>query len=381
MTENKPEGKGLLLRGLDGSNPLAFLAAVGTLITVSNAQRENHVEMHWQQNSGGWRPVLKAASQTPSTISKSVASFLKCGFQPDTALERARDERQKSYQEIRKAIKKKKDEIRDRKLEREERKSVEEAELQPLLEKANQTRDEWLDVLARVVPFPEMSLGKHLDATRDEYREAAQNMLEETNVSTREHVDMVASFASDACFDKKTFRVQATPICFVTGSGHQYFLDTARQLITKVDEQQIHDALFKEPAFKDEKLSMRWDPIEDRRYALMWSDPSSLAAMTNWALNLLAYRGLQLFASFPTPFGLRTTCFDRTRYFTWPIWECSLTVHVLRSLLNSPLLLGGADDFRKIAACGVRAVFRSERLVVGNPPLHKINFSPATAVM
>ncbi len=47
---------GILLRGLDGSNPLAFLAALGTLRTLTLALSDETVKMSWDQHDGAWRP-------------------------------------------------------------------------------------------------------------------------------------------------------------------------------------------------------------------------------------------------------------------------------------------------------------------------------------
>lgn len=47
---------GVLLTGLDGSNPLAFLAALGTLRTLTVALPDEPVRMSWEQHDGAWRP-------------------------------------------------------------------------------------------------------------------------------------------------------------------------------------------------------------------------------------------------------------------------------------------------------------------------------------
>jgi CRISPR-associated endonuclease/helicase Cas3 len=47
---------GILLKGLDGSNPLAFLAALGTLRTLSLALPNEPVRMSWTEHEGAWRP-------------------------------------------------------------------------------------------------------------------------------------------------------------------------------------------------------------------------------------------------------------------------------------------------------------------------------------
>jgi hypothetical protein len=49
---------GLLLTGLDGSNPLAFLAALGTLRTLTLSLPDEKVRMSWEQHEGAWRPRM-----------------------------------------------------------------------------------------------------------------------------------------------------------------------------------------------------------------------------------------------------------------------------------------------------------------------------------
>lgn len=56
MTSLAAADSGLVLTGLDGSNPLAFLAAIGTLRALAGAD----VTMGWRQYGGAWRPVIVA---------------------------------------------------------------------------------------------------------------------------------------------------------------------------------------------------------------------------------------------------------------------------------------------------------------------------------
>ena len=98
----------------------------------------------------------------------------------------------------------------------------------------------------------------------------------ESNLSwfdRRDALDFLAAFASDGCFDKRTNRVEATPFCFINGSSGQYFLSTVRQLISEVCPERVQATLFSPWTYQDQKLSLRWDPHEDRRYALMDRDP------------------------------------------------------------------------------------------------------------
>jgi hypothetical protein len=49
----------LLLYGLDGSNPLAFLAALGTLRSLSLLWPEERVRLAWKIHEGAFRPMLQ----------------------------------------------------------------------------------------------------------------------------------------------------------------------------------------------------------------------------------------------------------------------------------------------------------------------------------
>jgi hypothetical protein len=50
------DGNSILLKGLDGSNPLAFLAALGTLRTLTLGLPDESVRMSWEEDEGAWRP-------------------------------------------------------------------------------------------------------------------------------------------------------------------------------------------------------------------------------------------------------------------------------------------------------------------------------------
>ena len=76
---------GILLRGLDGSNPLAFLAALGTLRTLTLALPDEGVRMNWEQHDGAWRPkVFCSLSGDSDALVALIASTLEA---PSKALE------------------------------------------------------------------------------------------------------------------------------------------------------------------------------------------------------------------------------------------------------------------------------------------------------
>jgi hypothetical protein len=192
-------------------------------------------------------------------------------------------------------------------------------------------------------------------------------------------IDLYAAFGSDVCLNDQR-HMQATPFCFTTGSGHQYFLDTARQLFEVVTSDRILAAITQRGEPTDEKLCLRWNPVEDRRYAVMESDPtaSDNKPKTNWARNLLAYRGLVFFPCVPGKgANLCTAGWNNPRDgWTWPVWTVPLGASVVRSLLTHPGLARPAGPDASRRALGIAAIFRCQRISVGKPPLQKNQLWP-----
>jgi CRISPR-associated endonuclease Cas3-HD len=369
------------LPGLDGANPLGFLAALGT-VEVARQAGHPRAKLGWRR-SVRWTPVLNGARAADAqSLSRALAEALRGSPVPEDA-EEHRDEAQRNFDAAKKAVKEKREEIKRRGLRGKARTLAVESEILPLEEELHEKRQAWLATLRTSVARPELAIGRHIDCTDAELRAHAQSYLDESEGGRRETLDLLAAFGSDACVERSG-RITATPFCFITGSGHQYFLDTARQLLEVVTPGRVHAALFEPWTYRDERLSMRWDPAEDRRYALMDRDPtaSDNKSRTVWMANLLGYRALSLFPSAPgqgrlatTGWGLRTAA-----AFTWPLWEGTADPDTIRSLLQLWELTEEDVDQSALRARGIAAVFRARRMQVGNPPLHKINFSPARAV-
>ncbi len=372
------------LRALDGTNPLGFLAALGMLVTLARCGVTG-VRLRWRQ-ARTWVPVLEGTGAADErALAEAVAEGLR--GQPVAAdAEQARETAQRGMEKARTAIKRKREEIRRRRLSRGERAEAEGRELRPLEQEYEARRREWLEALRRAVPRPELAIGARIECTPKEYREHVAGFLADAGHAEREALDMLAAFGSDACRRRNGDAVDPTPFCFVSGSGHQEFLDTVRELTDRVVPDRVYQALFEPWSYRDEKLSLRWDPAEDRRYALLDRDPSADGARTVWMANLLAYRALALFAAAPTGRGLAVTGWreedgdERRKFLTWPLWESSAGVDVVRSLLALRELTDWRPECERLRARGIVAVYRAERIEVGRPPNYKINFSPARAV-
>lgn len=375
----------IALTGIDGANPLGFLAAVGGLLVLHQAGYRD-ARLAWRRGVT-WQPELHGVTNAnPNALSAIVAQGLR-GKEVSEAAEAARDEAQKRFEEARTILKAKMDDIRTRGLRGKERQQALDREIAPLERSLDELRKQWLASLRQAVPRPELALGKRIDCTRSEYRDLALTLVDELHWQDRESIDLLAAFASDGCLHgsdskrKKEILAQ-TPFCFITGSGHQYFLDTARQLMEHVTPERVAATFFDPWTYDDEGLSMRWDPSEDRRYALMDRDPtaSDNKPRTAWMANLLAYRALALFPSAPTRGGLMTTGWSndgQESALTWPLWGYPIDPDTIRSLLLLPELHSPAPDRPALRARGIEATFRARRIKVGAGANFKINFTPA----
>jgi len=373
------------LRALDGTNPLGFLAALGTLVTLEQSAGMG-VRLRWRL-AHTWVPVLEGAAVAGErALAEVVAESLR-GKPLAPGAEQDREAAQRAMRDAKTAVKKKRDEIRRRRLSRSERAEAEEREVQPMLQEYEAKRRRWLETLRCAVPRPELALGARIDCTAEEYREHAGGFLAGAGYAERDALDMLAAFGSDGCRRRNSDTIAPTPFCFTSGSGHQEFLDTARQLIDKVTPGRVHETLFEPWSYRDEKFSMRWDPAEDRRYALLDHDPSEDSTRTVWMANLLAYRALALFPTTPTGRGLVATGWydegegrDRREFFTWPLWEYPATLDSVRTVLQLPELMQERPDGSLLRARGIAAVYRVQRITVGDGPNKKVNFTPARRV-
>ena len=371
-----PCNEPLVLTGIDGANPLGFLAALGTLLLLRQGKFPE-ARLAWKRTAT-WQPVLTGVfSADQGMLCDALAAALRGRSVPDDA-EASRREAQKAFDEAKKVLKEKNEEIKKRKLRGEARKAAIKKEVEPLEQELNRKRDVWLEALKQAVPSLELALGKHIDCTSDEYRQCTEDILKDSDFAQRAPLDLLAAFASDGCVESSG-RVSSTPFCFVTGSGSQYFLDTVRRLMEQVTVERILSVLFKPWTYTDKKLSLRWDPKEAARYALMDVNPSSLGAYTVWMANLLAYQALMLLPSAPGRRGLETTGWWGTE-FSWPIWQYPADPDTIRSCILLSDLRANSPDRSVLRDRGIAAICRARRIKVGSGANYKINFEPARGI-
>lgn len=317
---------GFVLSGIDGANPLGFLAALGVVLVLDEA-KYGQPRLRWRLEDA-WRPVLDGVPASDRReLTERLASALRAAPASDT-------------------------------------------------EPAQQGRNQ----------RPEFSLGETLKCKPQDIRKCATSLLDAAsrNRVVRGVLDILVAFGSDGCIQEDGF-IEPTPFYFTRGSGGQKFLDTAKKLHDKVSPDKLLRTLFQPWTYTDEGLSMRWDPVEDRRHAYMDRDPGkgSNAPRTEWMANLLAYRGLAFFPSAPAGGHLRTAGWrDQHRdepQFTWPLWDHPLRPDAIRSILQLSELVEERPNRRSLETRGVVAAYRSSRRRVGEKN-YKLNFSPAKGV-
>lgn len=290
--------EGLLLSGLDGSNPLGFLAAVGTLRTVGLAEPNADWRMKWLVHNGVWAPAM-LTDQTASV--DALVDLL--------------------YGRLR-------------------RKST-----------------------------PEFDFSRNLNVTPQTFRDEAVAAQSQARQHDRCRADFIAAFGCELCKTRDGRSIQNTALRTLSGAGHQDFLGTMKQLTRETEKHHLHSSLFERWSYSDDKLGMRWDPEEDRRYALRWDNPTSGGGVkTVRGANRLAVEALPML---PTALGeheLQTTGFsvrERAMSFTWPIWQAAVSVDVARSLLALTELQRPEPNRVHLKARGIVEVYRNQRITVG----------------
>lgn len=218
-----------------------------------------------------------------------------------------------------------------------------------------------LEALAEAYEF---NAREKLDYSRDECRELLAREAGAATWGTREYVDLLASLMSDAAIkDDKRGTIDPTPLCLLSGGGHQHFLERLAEVprqaapplrgrgkkATPVPAAECLSETLFEPWQRDDPTtsSFRWDPEEAVRYALMAGDPTDPAYKTGtqYGANRLATIGLAVLTLVPE------TRAGRTRpaivggaatadgfSFAWPVWRESATLAAIRALLAHPNL-------------------------------------------
>lgn len=285
---------GLLLNGLDGSNPLGFLAAIGTAVVLQDVFQE--MRLGWEQSEGGWRPSLAG-----------------CG-----------DDEQEFLEKLSEALKD-----------------------------------------ASMAVF---DVDNRMPFDAEIFSQKLRDVQCCSSIADRRDADFLCSFGTELYPDEKNGQFQDSRFRMVrsgdsAGQGLPFY---AKELRNKVGINHIQRTLFHAWDYQDTGYSLRWDPIEDQRYALRWRDPSKSSQGTMLAANCLAVEALQWFPTLLIGSQARTTGFQRLRrretYFVWPIWTPMVSMETARSLLALDDLYKDPVPRSFLVKRGIEEVYRSQRI-------------------
>lgn len=163
-----------------------------------------------------------------------------------------------------------------------------------------------------------------------------------------------------------------TPFAFMFGQGHQHFLTRFREVPTEQPTSDvIATALFAPWTRNDRTDGFRWDPAEDRRYALRALNPSTDKATTQQGANVLAAICLPLLPVTPIRRrGETRVLTPMTRYgtggqieFTWPVWTRRASLVAILALLRHAELAKDSPDAVNLPQTAT--LLRARRISVG----------------
>ena len=319
MTLSRPDPAGLVLRGIDASNPLAFMAAVGTLRVLTLAIPDANVRMGWRQDMGAWRPAVSASeSLDPETIidrlshqlgtmrnHQAFARWDNLGVPPDAF---------RGY---------------------------------AVQATAAATRDNrvWADYVA--------AFGCEAITSRDSTKTLVVDDTAFRTMSGAGHQDFIGFMRN---------------IVAITEREH---LRKALFSEWEYDDPVTNSTLRWDPT-DDIRHALQWRNPS--------GDPTRKSRGTMLGANRLGLEALPMFPAVPVGSRLDTTAFSgsgrRGTFFTWPIWECPIGVDVCRSVLATDGLQRDTVN-PTLRNRGIVAVFRSQRITEGKYR----NFTPARALL
>lgn len=316
----------LPLAGLDGANPLAFLAAVGTLVASDSLSRSEtkpvwlagRLALSWGTETSAYTPVLHLPATPPAP--SAFADFL-----------------------------------------------AESLARSPVDHPAK-----WVfEMLAELQADKKREL---VQIIRERFRMLC---LGNRSLSNRPYLDWMTALDCEPVPDSAS-QLQTV--------RRDYLLGNLRTIMERTTSEHLHRSLFMPWDYADalDNQSLHWEPGEDRRHAYQWNMPSG-DPTRKWrggmlGANRLALEAWPLFPSFSDGNRVATRGFCGNRasdtYWTWPLWHQPLTRDAAASILTLPKLLKDTIDPVKIRNYGIFAVFRVQRILVGKTP----NFTTALSL-
>jgi hypothetical protein len=337
--------------GLDGSNPLHFLAALGVLRLAS--LDDHGARLAWTSEPPH-TPLIQTEldeSATHSAIARHLGirglaalrtrrrRLLGLQESAQRALEScANDKRGKT------AAKELKEQVRVR---RERLRRIEDV-----------LRDRVDAGLAKAHPFAALAASIH-QVPQVGLRDAA------ARADPPLWRTLLPGLAADRSrqYKKDEAGLSRTRFSFSNGGSGKALLKDFRANLTRVRLADGGRDLLGFATAPEEITGLMWNPAEQRNYALRWRSPEDDATLSVPIHNVLAFVGLSFFPVVPANPSDRTNGFDDAeRCFTWPLWSAALRVDTVASLLAGAFMRD--DSAVQSTARGLVARFRAEVVMV-----------------
>jgi hypothetical protein len=178
-------------------------------------------------------------------------------------------------------------------------------------------------------------------------------------------------------------------LCAANGASHQNLVQSMRDVLNLVEAEHVRSALFetwrktyhvpddKRQQFQlgSRKPTLRFDPADERLYALRFSNPTTTDDFrTELGAQALAIPAFALLPVVPRkrPITVASTRHRQRVTFSWPLWKVPATLHTVRSLLWV-----GVERPVALRERGVFAAFSADRV---SGAKGKLSFAPSQGV-
>jgi len=226
------------------------------------------------------------------------------------------------------------------------------------------------------------SLDNRLPFPASHLRQEACSAALVASSKDRERADIITSLGVECYHDEDgSFKDTAFRMVRSGDSKGQGLLAYGKRILESTTAQELQRSVAEVWQYEDDQCALRWDPAENRGYALQWRDPSKVGALSVKGGNCLALAAITFFPTVPVSGKAETTGFglkeSKKSSFTWPIWEHALNLDTVRSILGLSALQLAQPPRTELACRGIVAVYRCDRIMTST---YYSNFTPAQRV-
>lgn len=293
MTNEVSEG--LVVPGIDGSTPLGFLAALGLLQVLHDANRaEGTSRLSWKQLDA-WRPILHIVDSLEALVQITFEDRTRWGDSPVLAFRYVKQEKQgpKAVGGLKAPL--------------------------PIVRT-------WTRALRESRDESSLAYGAALfcqDVTE----------LNKKPATVEEHRTAAVAVGAEVTDEDMTRTVERTFLDFT--SRNAQFLEQVEVIRSHLTVERIASALTSGDADYDAPRTLDWDPSSDTPGAIYTGFRRGYLPVHEW----LAFRALRFFPLSGSGSKARMTACTGRRLdgdFKWPLWERPASADAIRSLLGHP---------------------------------------------